>query len=738
MDGSMTTHSEYLEEFKEIAESESENRTRQLEDLRFGFADDQWPDQLRKARQLDPHGARPCLTINKIPAHARQIVNEMRQSRSSIKVIPLDDHADIETAEVLQGIIRHIEHISNAEQAYSTASEFQVMAGLGYFMITTEYTDPIYNEQDIRIKPIRNPFNVYLDPWITDITGGDAKVCYLATTVSRRSFEQDYPQAEMVDVESDQKSGDWFSDKGVRLCERFSIHDYEEKYVLVNGVARPVDKYDSNRDGPYTREASMAKKRLKWCLMSGREILDEQDRPGQYIPIIRVAGEDIDIDGERIVTGIVRRARDSQQMYNFTVSAIAERNALEPKAPWLVAEESIEGHENEFAAANRSNLPYLTYNAMSEDGTPLPPPQRQFPTGANSALIQQQMGADGDIQATIGQFAASLGQPSNEKSGTAIRQRQMIGDIATYHYPDNFGRAIRQAGRVIVDLIPQIYDTDRVARILGEDGETDTVRLSQSIDGPYQETEHGNIYNVGVGKYDVAVDVGPSYATKRQEAFEAMAQMTQGNPQLWGVIGDLLVKNMDWPGASEMAKRLKATIPPEIRQDEEEGEPMDPEVMAKFQEMAQAIEMSQQQMGEMAQQNAELQNTIKGKMIEQEMKQQDHAMKMAEMEQERALKQMEYDQRQTEAIAKQQDAATKLAMQAEKNVAEYDSIAELVTIASTGAQQTAQILAALAESTQQNGEMLAAMLGEMAKPKQLAVTTDSDGNVVGGVSRTIQ
>jgi len=736
----MKTHAECLEEQREFAEAENDNRERWLADLKFGYASDQWPEKLRHMRLNDPNGARPCLTVNKIPAHARQIINNMRQSRPSISVLPVDDKGDIETAEVLQGLIRHIEHTSNADQAYSTAAEFQVMMGVGYFRIDTTHVDPVYNEQEIRINPIRNPFSVYMEPWITDGTGADARSCYLTTRLPTKEFTRRWPKAKIANVDStgrgDAGTGWWMKDS-VQIAEYFGIEDYEQTVlVLESGIVIPDDRYDPERDGPVVRDAQVPKKRLQWRLLTGDDFIDEAVKPGEYIPIIRVPGEDIDIDGERITHGIVRRARDAQNMYNYTVSAEAETNALAPKAPWLVASEGIEGFEDEYARANISNMPYLRYNAVSESGQPLPPPQRQFPTGANSALLAQKQAADGDIQATMGQFAASLGQPSNEKSGVAIRQRQMVGDVATFHYPDNMSRAIRQAGRVIVDLIPHLYDTPRIARIMGEDGEVDTIRIDPEIQAAHLEQGKTTIYNLGVGKYDVAVEVGPSYATKRQEAFEAMSQMVQGNPQLWAVIGDLLVKNMDWPGAPQMADRLRAMLPPEIKQTEDSD--MDPEVMQAFNELKMTIEAQGQEMQALGQQNMELQETIKGKMVERDMKANEHAMKMAELEQERVIKQMEFEQKQAELITKQSEAAEKMAMQAEKNITDSASLMQLVQVAAQSSTETQQILVSLAQASQQQGEMLAAMLTEMVKPKRLTMEMDANGTIVGGVAYPIQ
>ena len=736
----MKSHKDCLEEFQEIAEFEAQNRERWLEDLRFGFASDQWDEKLRRARQNNPHGARPCLTVNKIPTHARQILNDMRQARASIKVLPVDDKADVETAEIIQGSIRHIEHVSNADQAYTIAAEYQVMMGVGYFRVNTEYTDPVYNEQEIRIQAIRNPFSVYMDPWCIDITGGDAKSCYVVSQYPKKEFERRWPKAMMADIEKlgPTSASGWFTDNGVRVAEYFWIEEYDEDYVLVNGQAHKADKYDPSL-GKVQREAKVARQRVKWHLMTGAEILEEAEKPGEYIPIIRVVGEDYDIDGDRIVHGIVRRARDAQQMYNFTVSSIAERNALEPKAPWLIAEEAVEGHEDEFGAANRENLPFLRYNAFSEDGQPMPAPQRQFPVGANSALINQMQSSDADIQATIGQFAASLGQVSNEKSGAAIRQRQHVGDIATFHYPDNMSRAIRQAGRVIISQIPEVYDTPRIARILGEDGEAEQARLDPEIQGAMEErSDHSKVYNLGVGKYDVAVTTGPSYATKRQEGAERMQAYLQGNPALWGVIGDLAVKLDDGPYSEEMAKRLRATIPPEIRQDEEEAEALPPEAMQQIQQAEQALQEQGMQLEEMGQENQQMKQAIDGKLLEQQMKQQEYEFRQMEMSHEAQIAQLEYELKQQELQVKQLEAQAKLQFQAEKQFNDSQAAQANTEAQQTSSAETNAILLELARATQMQGEMLAAMLQEMAKPKQLAVQTDAAGNIVGGISQTIQ
>jgi hypothetical protein len=277
--------------------------------------------------------------------------------------------------------------------------------------------------------------------------------------------------------------------------------------------------------------------------------------------------------------------------------------ALAPKAPFIGYGGQFEGYEQQWKTANTNNWPYLEVNPDVTDGqgAVLPLPQRAQPPMASSGLLQAKAGAAEDIKSATGQYNASLGMTSNERSGKAILARQREGDIGTYHYVDNLARAIRHIGRQLVDLIPKIYDTERIARIIGEDGEPDTVKMNPMQEEPVKRIvdQEGvlieKIYNPGVGKYDVRVITGPGYATKRQEALESMAQLLQGNPQLWQVAGDLFVKNMDWPGAQDLAKRFKKTIDPKMLADDD-----DPALAAANQQM-EAMQAEMENMFQMLQ-----------------------------------------------------------------------------------------------------------------------------------------
>jgi hypothetical protein len=590
----------------------SQTREDELDDLRFyaGSPDNQWQWpadvlQTRGAVQGQTINARPCLTINKLPQHVHQVTNEQRMNRPGIKVIPADDKADVDVADVFNGVIRHIEYISDADVAYDTACENQVSYGEGYIRLLTEYCDEDTFDQDIKIGRIRNSFSVYMDPLIQDPTGADAKWCFVTEDLPKAEYERLYPDAAPISTlmslgVGDQSIAQWIGENTIRIAEYFYIEYEKQTLNLYPGnqtafSGTPEDKTLRMMFGKPIRTREADRKKVKWCKINGYDILEEREWAGAYIPVVRVVGNEFEVDGQMYVSGLVRNAKDAQRMYNYWVSQEAEMLALAPKAPFIGYGGQFEGYEQQWKTANTNNWPYLEVNPDVTDGqgAVLPLPQRAQPPMASSGLLQAKAGAAEDIKSATGQYNASLGMTSNERSGKAILARQREGDIGTYHYVDNLARAIRHIGRQLVDLIPKIYDTERIARIIGEDGEPDTVKMNPMQEEPVKRIvdQEGvlieKIYNPAVGKYDVRVITGPGYATKRQEALESMAQLLQGNPQLWQVAGDLFVKNMDWPGAQDLAKRFKKTIDPKVLADED-----DPALAAANQQMeAMAAEM---------------------------------------------------------------------------------------------------------------------------------------------------
>ena len=597
----------------------SESREDEIDDLKFyaGSPDNhwQWPADVlatRGAVQGQTINARPCLTMNKLPQHVRQVTNDQRQNRPAGKVIPVDDLADPEVAEIFDGLVRHIEYISDADVAYDTACENQVTYGEGYIRLLTEYCDENSFDQDIKIGRVRNSFSVYMDPTIQDPCGSDAQWCFITEDILKEDYERMFPDARPISTLQtlgigDQSLSQWINEDTVRIAEYFYIEHEAKTLNLYPGnmsvfEGDPEDKQMKAMGMKPVRTRRVDVQRVKWCKINGYEILEERDWAGKYIPVVRVVGNEFEVDGRLYVSGLVRNAKDAQRMYNYWVSQEAEMLALAPKAPFIGYGGQFEGYEQQWKTANTQNWPYLEVNPDATDGqgAVLPLPQRALPPMAQTGLIQAKMGAADDIKSTTGQYDASLGATSNERSGRAILAREKQGDTGTFHFVDNLARAVRYITRQIVDLAPKIYDTQRIARIIGIDGETKMVKIDPTQQEPVRKIvdQAGvvieKIYNPSVGKYDVCVTTGPSYMTKRQEALDAMSQLLQGNPQLWAVAGDLFVKNMDWPGAAEMAKRFAKTIDPKILQDDDKS----PELQAAEQQM-QAMGQEMEQMYQM-------------------------------------------------------------------------------------------------------------------------------------------
>ena len=567
----------------------SESREDELDDLRFmaGSPDNQWqwPADVLATRgsvQGQTINARPCLTINKLPQHVKQVTNEQRQNRPSGKVIPADDKGDVEVAEIFEGMVRHIEYMSDADVVYDTACENQVTYGEGYYRILTEYCNDGSFDQDLRLGRIRNAFSVYMDPMIQDPAGQDAEYCFISQDMEKAEYERQYPDAAPISSILSQGVGDeslsqWLNEDTIRIVEYFYYKHIPTKLNLYPGNQAffensPEDKQMKQHGLKPIKSRTVDVKKVIWMKTNGYEVLQEQEWAGKWIPVIRVVGNEFEVDGRIFVSGLVRNAKDAQRMYNYWVSQEAEMLALAPKAPFIGYGGQFEGYEQQWKTANTTNWPYLEVNPDVTDGmgATLPLPQRAPPPLAQTGLIQAKMGASDDIKSTTGQYDSSLGATSNERSGKAILAREKQGDVGTYHYGDNLTKAIRFATRQLIDLIPKIYDTERIARIVGVDGEVSMAKINPDQPEAVKKIvdQQGivieKVYNPSVGVYDVVATTGPGYMTKRQEAMDAMGQILQGNPELWKVAGDLFVKNMDWPGAQELSERLAKTIDPKL------------------------------------------------------------------------------------------------------------------------------------------------------------------------------
>lgn len=560
--GRAARHDDVLREararFERAWTAEREARAEALEDLKFR-AGEQWPDEALQERRA---AGRPILTINRMPQFVRQVTGEIRQNRPAITVRPVDSGTDPALAATMAGIVRHVEQASDAQAAYVTAAESAAVCGIGHFRIVTEYSSDDGFEQDVRIRRMRNPFAVWWDPEAQEITREDARWCFVTERIPLADFKSRFPKARTEGFEQGSREGGadrWWDGETVRVAEYWVKRPATRTLALLEG-GETVDVTDMAQAArtalPIVRTRRAETHKVVRYLISGAEMLEgPDDWAGKYIPVVPVVGEEVHVGDRTVRHGIVRYAKDPQRLYNYWRTAAAESVALSPRAPWLVTPRQIEGQKAQWESANRGNPPYLLY---SPDPA-APPPQRIEPAYPPVALLQEAGIAADDMKAVTGIYDAGLGAQGNETSGRAILMRQREGDTGTYVYVDNLSRAIRHAGRILVDLIPRVYDTERTLRILGEDGSEDFAVINQAVpgaDGPVI------LNDLSAGTYDVEVSAGPGFSTRRLEAAESMMAFVQAVPQAGAVIADLIARNMDWPGAEAIAERLRRTLPP--------------------------------------------------------------------------------------------------------------------------------------------------------------------------------
>lgn len=642
-------------EFERIVndEADQDNKRVLVEDQRFILLGEQWPQEVKDSRLK---AGKPCPTVNVLGASLRQVVNDARQNKPSIRVSPVDDNADPQTADILSDLIRNIEYISNAQAAYDTGSEQAASGGHGYWKVVADYARHDSFELDALVKRIINPCNIYPDPDSTAVDSSDWNTCFEVERYTTERYEREFNNAAKIDWEAGSYGtlkDPWKTDDGVLVASWWRRREVEKPgYVMSDGtfmaeedLADPDTQMALEAEGVTPVRPHVYKSyKVTQYVMSGAELLKTIPWPGQYIPIIPVYGHEYIIEGRRYFRGVMHAAKDAQKLLNFWRATSAELVSLAPKQPWLVPEGAIDADNEEiWATANTVNHAYLPYKGGKA------PTRLPMDMGTPAGAINESLTARDDIKAISGIYDASLGARSNETSGVAIRQRQQEGDVGTFNFQDNVSRAIRHTGIVLLDIIPKIYTKDRIIRIVGEDGTPETKRLGEPM--PVVDEESGEqemepaidpmtgqpqmipafdpntlqpvidpateeqvmqpvmvpvtrILDLGVGKYDVVVQAGPSYTTRRQEAAAAMTELMQAAPDMWGHVADIYVKAQDWPMADEFAERLKERLqlgepPPEVQQMQQQLEELNGQMEQAGAEM-QALQAENEQLKQKA------------------------------------------------------------------------------------------------------------------------------------------
>lgn len=666
---------EAKEAFDLSVEHESDNRANYEDDIDFALMENQWPEAIRKERELE---GRPCLTINKLPPFIRQVVNEARQNKPGINVHPVDDGSDPETADIYNGLIRNIEQSSDAEVAYDTGLECAVAGGFGYWRVNTAYAADDTFDQDIVIQRIGNPLTVYGDCYSTAADSSDWNYAFVTDMLSKDQFERRYKGAEASNWEDEYANVDapWLDGDNVMIAE-YWVRDEVTKKLLALSDGSVVDEETFAANAKMfqalgvevvgqPRDAKSHK--VTQRIMSGAEVLDTVDWVGKFIPIVPVYGAEVNYKGKRHFRSMIRGAKDAQRMFNYWRTTSTELVALAPKAPYIGRKGAFESDAAKWATANSVTHPFMEY-----DGSEMP--IRQPFAGIPAGALQEALNASDDMKAIVGLYDPSLGARSNETSGTAIRARQQEGDVSTFHFIDNLSRAIRHTGRIIIDLIPKVYSTPRVLRVIGPDGKQDMAKVNQPVQQPVmgpngqpqvdpqtgQIAKVEKIFDLTAGKYDLTVKAGPSFASQREAFVAAATDLSRAVPQLAPILAKPILESFDLPGGEDLLEELEANKGPPPEQ-----------VKKAFGEMQQKLQQAGQQNQELQGQLQQAQNDAAGKQMDAAVKAEELRLKGRELE----IKDRELGVKEYEAETSRIQAENAPQLELQKTLAKASQAAE--------------------------------------------------------------
>lgn len=625
--------SEARDRFKRCAEAEDPQRKVILACKQFR-ALNQWPDEIKIQRQGGPalqgqaaQPPRPMLTIDRISQPTRQVSNSVKAANFSINVQPNGYGADDETAKIYKGLLRWIQNRARPEAPVDWAADGAAEGGLGWFRIRADYAvhdlppdgvfGPEYGDQDLCLERIKNNLAVYCDPAAVKPTRSDARYMFVTEDVPKDEFKRRWPNANITSLDEFRATGDdsdkqgWVSEDSYRVAEYWCVTYKPHDLIEVKGPAGQTVwmlSADVPKDTPKAmrgKTRTLLKPVVTMETITATEILDKADWLGRRIPLFPIIGEELDVDGLTVLRGVIQPAMDAQRMVNYMYSAAIETVALAPKAPLIVAEGQVERYASIWQNANRFNYSYLPYTPISLMGTMVPPPGRDQAEPAIQAMVLMLDRSEEGIKATTAIYDQSLGRSDRDDSGKKVLALQKQSELTNSNYIDNVVTTLTEAGDELVYLLPKYYDRpERVVQILGIDDQPEQVMLGV----PFQKTPQGpqkvagvtpemvkaqqglaQFYDLSKGRYAVTVTVGKSHTTKRAEGSEAMLELVSAQPNLLQVFGDLLFRDLDFPGAPEISERMKKFLLPQLQQDGEQPNPQ--QLQQQLQQMAQMVDL---------------------------------------------------------------------------------------------------------------------------------------------------
>ena len=592
-------------------------------DIDFMLNGKQWDAQERQNR-LNSTPPRPTLVFNKSLPHGLKITNDVKKMKPGVKVRGVGEE-DKELAEVRQGMQRGIERESNGQAVYNNTLLLTVAGGVGFWRIKNEFMNEMSFEQVLRLEGIQDSTNVRTSQW-TEPDASDIEFAIITEPISKKKFK------ETTGKDPDEYQG-LDTHKSWGNENELFIHEYwylkREKETLCEVVPGIIPEAPEPGETAYLSDLKKYAKRdglevddlietyedgeqitrpttkpiVYWCKVVGKEVLSKKKWEGKWIPLVICKGRMVKVKGKTKLHSLTHSLKDAQSSYNYARSAQIERMSLTPKTPFTYAMGSIPKNEkHKYETSNTRNWWGLGYNAYDEKGRLNPPPERMQPIGADPAMAQEVMLASEDIKSVSGQHDPSLGKGEGSKSGIALRELKESGDTSTYDYPYELGLSIRHSARIIDDLIPFTYSTERQITIIGDDDSEKIVWVNKQVEAD-EQNKPGYHYDLNKGNFNIEVEMGLSQSTKRQETLEGLEGLFRSNPAFSEILGDLYVMEQDWRFSDVAAKRIRKHLEKQYPgivepDDDEEKEGPPPEVLEMqqaLQELEQAFEAVQKE-----------------------------------------------------------------------------------------------------------------------------------------------
>jgi hypothetical protein len=568
-------HARAIARFDVIHEAVFEVRLECVQDRRFySIAGAMWEDWVGEQSANTPR-----FEINKIMRAVIRIFNEYRNNRITVDFRPKDENASSETADTLDGLYRADEHEFVAQEAYDNGFDEGVGGGMGAWrlraVLEDEYSEDGDERQRIAIEPVFDAdTSVFFDLDAKRYDKADARFCFVITSMTREAYDEAYPDKPCSSFDGIKLTTmfDWFTPDVVYVAEYYEVEEKTES-IFVFGSTLPGQEEKRLKQADLDDADKMAvlknvlqyhalrveKKRSRAVhkyILNGAVTLEDSGRiAGKCIPIVPFYGKRWFVDNVERCQGEVRLSKDAQRLLNMQLSRLGELAGTAPFEVPIVTPEQIAGHEMNWAQGNILRHPYRLLNAIVNKVTgekAIPQVQNLKPPDVPptlAALLQVTNQALDEIHGSANEgqnLVANI-------SGEAVQKVQQRLDMQDFGYMDNMAKSMRRSGQIWLSMAKDLLaEEGRKMQALDPEGEAKIVTLLQpSIDADGNQV---TLNDPTAGNYDVWVDVGPSFTSRRERTVAAISGLLNGtdDPQLKSALTLTAIMNMDGEGLKDI------------------------------------------------------------------------------------------------------------------------------------------------------------------------------------------